>query len=286
MSDPEAISHAYLEAHPADAARVLERVAPHSVAAMLQETPTRLCAPVLRAMLPLRAASCLKPLPDAVTAGFLRALGAQAGAAVLRHFPAARLSVVLAQLPSPTALAFRLLLSYPQDSVGAWMDPDALALPEDIAADEALARVREATEQRCEFIFVTGAQQRLLGRVPLAGLLRCDPGRTLGQILSPVRHGLSARATIHRISEDRDWQEYQTLPVVERGDRMVGVLDRVALARGLAREREVPMSTAHNGVTGALAGGYWVAVSGLIEAVVTLIPTADRPAPGDAERRA
>ena len=36
MASSEALSHAYLEAHPADAARVLERLAPASAAALLQ----------------------------------------------------------------------------------------------------------------------------------------------------------------------------------------------------------------------------------------------------------
>ena len=56
MASSEELSYAFLEAHPADAARVLERLAATEAGALLQSAPLRLAAPVLRHMLPLSGA--------------------------------------------------------------------------------------------------------------------------------------------------------------------------------------------------------------------------------------
>lgn len=42
MASSEELTYAFLEAHPSDAARVLERLAPAAAAALLQSAPLRL----------------------------------------------------------------------------------------------------------------------------------------------------------------------------------------------------------------------------------------------------
>lgn len=98
MAISEALSFAFLETHPTDAARVLERVAPQSVAALLSDAPARLAAPVLRVMLPPFVARCLEPLTDELVSGLLRAMGPQAGVAVLHYMPQARRVSLLATM--------------------------------------------------------------------------------------------------------------------------------------------------------------------------------------------
>ena len=111
MASTEDLSFAFLESHPTDAARVLERVAPQNVAALLSDAPVRL-------------------------------------------------------------VAFRLLLGYPEDTVGAWMDPRVLALPADTTAETEIRRLREAEGENAASIFVIGPEQRVLGQADLPDVLR------------------------------------------------------------------------------------------------------------------
>jgi magnesium transporter len=69
MASSEELSYAFLETHPADAARVLERLAATEAAALLQAAPLRIASPVLRQMLPLSGARCLEQLDDDQIAG-------------------------------------------------------------------------------------------------------------------------------------------------------------------------------------------------------------------------
>ena len=92
MASSEDLSYAFLEAHPSDAARVLERLAPVSAAALLQSEPLSLASPVLRC------------------------------------FAAERRAKLLANLPTALTITYEMLLGYPEGTVGAWMDPNPKAL--------------------------------------------------------------------------------------------------------------------------------------------------------------
>src|SRR6185503_3439466 len=127
MAEPEALTLNYIVAHPAEAARVLERIPTADAAALFASVPARAGSPVLMAMLTSAAARVLGSLDDEPALALLAAAGAQAAVTVLRYVPEARRSGLLQGLPTATALASRILLGYPDDSVGAWADPDFIA---------------------------------------------------------------------------------------------------------------------------------------------------------------
>ncbi|MGP1676831.1 MAG: magnesium transporter MgtE N-terminal domain-containing protein [Burkholderiales bacterium] len=280
MPSSEDFSYAFLEAHPADAARVIERLAPASAAALLQSAPLRLAAPVLRQMLPLAGARCLEQLADADTIGLLRAIGAQTGVALLRYFGAERRAGLLAQLPTALTIAYALLLGYPEGTVGAWMDPRPLAFPAEMTAGEALERVRRADEARVADPYVIDRNQRLLGYVEIADLLRANVASTLTRLARPCPLRLPAQALLAGLPEHPGWHEASALPIVEQGDRLVGTFTHAALLRALSLEHSVPAVHGAQDTFVDMAGAYWLGVSGLIQALIGLLPVERRE--GDA----
>lgn len=276
------LSYAYLEGHPADAARVLERLAPAAAAALLAETPLRVAAPVLRQMLPLPAARCVECLDAAAAAGVLQGIGPQAGVALLRYVAAAERSRLLALLPTPLAVAYELLLGFPEGTVGAWMDPQPLALPAEMSAGEALERVRHAGPALVAEPQVIDRQQRLLGYVDLAELLRAEPRATLARLARPNPHTLPAQARIAGLREHPAWREAAALPVVEQDGRLVGILSHRALLRAVAAKAPSPAPRRAGDGLSALAGAYWFAVAGLLQAIVGMLPAKPGSGGGDA----
>jgi len=272
MASSEELTYAFMEAHPADSARVIERLAPATAAALLRSAPLRLAAPVLRQMLPLAGARCVELMEDGDAAGLLRGVGAQFGVALLRYFGTARRGRLLAQLPSALIIAYELLLGYPEGTVGAWMDPRPLAFPSDMSAGEALDRVRSADETLIADPYVIDRNQRLLGYVELAELLRASSSITLARLARPCTLRLPAQALIAALPEHPAWHDASALPIVERGDRLVGALTHAALLRALSSERNTPAPSRARDALAGIAGAYWFGVSALIEAVVGLLP--------------
>lgn len=273
MAETERLTLAYIEAHPGDAARVLERLPTAQATALFAALPARVLAPALGAMLPIAAGRILAELADAQTVALLSALGTQPALSVLRHVPEGRRTQLVAELPTMTAVASRLLLGYPDDSVGAWTDPEVVALPDDAAVEDALLRVRAMSGSRVEEIYTVGMGERLLGSIELATLLRAPPHAALETIARKPPAVLPAASPLAGAATHRGWQHSAGLPVVEANERLIGVLRRATLLRALARNRSLTTQSETLDVLGVIANGYWQAIAALVGAAVSTLPS-------------
>lgn len=264
------ITRAFLETHPEEAARALDHVAAPSCAALLNAVPIKLATEVLRHMLPAHAARCLEHLEPQAVLGLLRALTPQTGAGLLRYLPEDARGAILAELPAGVALGLRLLLSYPDDAVGAWTDTRVPAFASDATTREAVERVRRSRHEAANYIYVVDADHRFRGVVGLPAALRAANRVTLGELLQPA-DALSARAPLSSAREHDGWRELHSLPVVDHEDRFVGALHYAALAQALAgRPRPAPVEMATEALSG-LVHAYWLGLAGLVRAAVPLI---------------
>jgi magnesium transporter len=281
MADAEDLTHAFVDTHPVDAARVLEALPATEVAALFGRLPPRLGGPVIAAMLPPTAARVLGALDNDQAMALLASIGIQPAVAVLRHVQDPRRARLIDGLPTAVAVASRMLLGYPEDSVGAWTDPDIVALPPDTAIGDAVSRVRVATSDIAR-VHVIGPGERLLGTVEVATLLRAQETAQLGSVLGEPPPVLAAVAPLAGAATHRGWELAASLPVLERGDRLVGVLRRATLMRALSRSAQHARASHVESLTGILARNYWDALSGLVAVTITLLPPT-RPMAGPAD---
>ena len=272
MARTRELSLAFAETHPADAARVLEHLSIDDASAFLKLLPVRLGAPVMRHMLPTSAARCLEQLDDETAAGLIRDLDAQAGTAMLRYVGQRRREQLITQLPTTSALAFRLLLTYPEDTVGAWINPHSLAVTPDTPVSEALDRLRQSSESAGTYLYVVNSDQRLLGLARLVDLLRAGRGVPVSQMMHTSRHHLSARASLAAARDHQGWQEFHALPVVERQQRFIGALEFPALCRALEQPQLSDSATPTTDSLSIVAKASWLVFANLLQALITLLP--------------
>lgn len=274
MAEPEVLTLAYLDAHADEAARVVETLSVVDAAALFEQMPARIGAPVLTAMRPPAAARMLAGLDETLVLALLTAAGTQAAVAVLRHIAEPQRSRLIEGLPTIAAMASRVLLGFPEDAVGAWADPEVIALPATTRAAEALERVRDGTETYLDEVHVVDAARRLTGIVALHALLRAPAGSAIGTLATPAPEVLPAMMPIDSASALRAWEHTAALPVADRGERLIGVLRHVALLQ-IQRERRRDRRNADNATfAGALAMGYWGVLSSLLHSAVGLLPPA------------
>ncbi len=278
MADAEILTHAYLDAHPADAARVLEQLSAGEAAALLEQVPARLGAPVLAAMLPSTAGQCLREAEPARAAMLLAATNVPAAASILRYVPERQRMAFLEMLPTAHALACRALLGFPEDAVGACVNPQIVALAPDVRARDALETIRARKGAAAGPVYVVDAQRRPVGQVEVATLLRAGEHERLDQLTFPVTPPLAALMSIAGALRDPVWQDADVVPVTDRGDGLVGVVQRRDLLRA-AQARRTPNEPAEQTLTGLLAAGYWQTVSGLLEVIVAALIAAPRRRP-------
>ncbi|MBK6981527.1 MAG: magnesium transporter [Betaproteobacteria bacterium] len=273
MAEAETLTLAFVSSHPVAAARVLEGLSGVDAAALFARLPARAAAPALAAMLPTAAARIVASLEDLPALGLLTAAGVQGAVAVLRHVAEPRRTRLIEGLSTATAVASRMLLGYPEDAVGAWADPETIALPPGTSAAEALARVRSDTDVEAAAVFVVADDQRLLGMVDLHVLLRAPETTSLASLMRPPAGTLPAFTPLAGASHHPGWRQASALPVVERGNRLIGVLDSAKLAQARARGAPRPAS-GKDTVAGLAARSYWDTVSGLVRAGLAVLPPA------------
>jgi len=268
MREVNGLSRAFVEAHAAEAARVLEALPAGDTANFVGALSPRLAASVLRHMSPPYCAKLFERLGDEQATGLFRIVGPQAAAQVLQQFPAARQAELLAQLPVGAAVAIRLLVGYPMGTCGSSMNPWPLALTRDTTAAAALDQIRRFDNEIGDCLFVTDDQRRLHGVAGLHALVRAEPETLLASLMVAPIHSISALATTFAVAGHAGWDEYHVLPVVERENRLVGALHRHALVATLASK---PTGTALD-LAGGAAGAYWQTVSILTQIVVNALP--------------
>lgn len=238
MTTLSSLTLAFLEQHPDDAARVLERLPPDQAAALLTETPARAIGPVAARMLPSPAAQALNSLDDPSIAAVLGAMSTHGAAALLRHLPARRDSI-FKLLPRLMSRGIRRLLEYPMETVGAWMDPITLRMRASTPVEQALELVRRNPDEHLDTFYVVGEDQSLLGCVEVARLVRARARLTAGQLARRPPQVLKATASLVWVRDDPAWLQTSALPVLDH-NRLVGALRHTDLHRGL--EAHAPAS--------------------------------------------
>jgi Mg/Co/Ni transporter MgtE len=181
-------------------------------------------------MLPTYAARCVEQQAPADAALLLERLGSQESAAVLRHLDPQRRDQVLGSMGTQWVMAFKLLLSYPVSTVGAWIEPRVLTLPDDCTAGDARDRIARAEESAQARIYVLDRSRRIRGAVHGVALLQTPSRRKISAILEPAV-AIWAREPLATAQEHSVWERYTEAPIVNRDEEFIGVISYADLRK-------------------------------------------------------
>lgn len=233
MSETLDLAVEFVRRRPRAAARVLEQQPPSVVAAFLGHAPVTTGRDLVSRMLPRDAVRIVALLDPDNAAALVRTLDPGTGAAILRHLPEATRAVVLGRLPTRVAVTCRLLLRYSEGTVGAWMNPRALTLPDDITVEEALARLRREETTEAGSIHVVSRAGGLRGVVEILDLLRADDAMRIAVLMRPPQDAVRGRATLDAVIDHAAWSEGGDLPITDSAGKFIGVLGYVQFRRAM-----------------------------------------------------
>jgi Mg/Co/Ni transporter MgtE len=240
-----------LEAHPIDAARVLERLPAREVGALIRKISSEIGGGILHRMPPSSVSEVLS---------------VEIAALSLRGLAPSLCQQILAALPLRRSRALTSLLRFPEGTAGSLMDPEVLALPQDLTAREALARVREAAGNARYNLYILDRDQTLVGVVNLHELLMARPGAPLSSLMQTSVHRLSSTADRHAIVSDPGWRMVHALPVVDAKGVYLGAIRYRTLRR---LEEQLRGGPSDEGETARALGGLLRAgAAAVLEAMV------------------
>ena len=230
MNGHERLVDAYFTLHAESAARLLESMPVEQANASLAAVEASVAAPVLGHMLPTYSARCVEQQAPADAALLLQRLGSQVTVAVLRHLPTARRDQVLSSMGAQWVVAFKLLLSYPPNTVGAWVEPRVLTLPDDCTAGEARERVARSEHTAQARIYVLDRSRRIRGAVRGIALLQTPNRKKISALLEPT-DAIWAREPLGTAQEHRVWERNTEAPVVNREEEFIGAISYADLRK-------------------------------------------------------
>ena len=147
-------------------------------------------------------------------------------AKLFEELPAKVVRRLLAQLSHSEREKTALLLGYKPNTAGRIMTPEYISLKEDWTVDRSLEHTRRLapTKETIYYLYVTDAVHRLKGSLSLSNLVISRPDKTIGEIMS--RNLIWVHTDTDREEAARLLQRYDflALPVVDRENRLVGIV--------------------------------------------------------------
>lgn len=253
-----------LDEHPDRAAAVLERSPLDDAARLIGSRPPAVAAEVVRRMSPHLASAVLAGLDPQAAAGILEALPFDASTRLARRIEPQQRERILERVTPRRARGMRSSLEFPERTAGALMDPDVLALPQDLSAQEALTQIRGAAEQARYNLYVVDREQRLVGALNLRELLIARGSTPLSTLMVGDPHRVLATDDRAAVLTHPGWKEVHSLPVVDEANAYLGAI-RYRTLREI--EEELSSRTGDEDASSAFAQLITAGAEGLLDAL-------------------
>jgi magnesium transporter len=258
------------------AGRLLEKSHPADIAAVLDRLTESDCKAVFHLIGASETrAEVLALLESGARADLIGGLEPEAATRILEHMPADDAALILRDLPRAlsesvlTAMGdgardIETLLDFPEDTAGAIMAPEVIALPADLTVKEAVERLQQHENAEASFyVYVVDDQGQLVGVLSLRQLIMQPSYTELRNcmVTEPIR------VTTDTDQEDvaRIVARYDLLavPVVDAVNRLVGVVtvdDVIDVMREEATEDILKMAgtTVEEVLSPGVFRGAWI----------------------------
>jgi magnesium transporter len=168
----------------------------------------------------------LEGLPAETVAKGVRDLDSDDAVAILADLPKDEQTEILEQLPAPERVVLARSLLYPENSAGRRMQTELIAVPPAWTVGRTIDYLRETPDLPDRFweFYVVDSAGRLRGTVALDRLLRTKRPVPVAELIDEEMHPV-------RVAEDQEdvarlFERYDLVsaPVVDEGDRLVGVI--------------------------------------------------------------
>ena len=168
----------------------------------------------IRARVPMDAAQMLaKETPERI-------------GAVLAELPKTLVDRIKAYLPPELQLqATESLAEAIENAVGEIMDPALAVLPQTTTVQQAVTFLRNhETPQQITYLYVTDAEDKLIGLIVIRDLILAEPHQTLTDVMLPAPFALTPDMSLADAVKAAIHRHYPVYPVVDPDGHVIGVV--------------------------------------------------------------
>ena len=264
MNTDQVIIEKFIDLHPMEAARILERLEYVEVAEFLRQITADLAANVIAKMNSYKASKFLEKLEIKEIVAIMNKLDLLNTELLLRQFDVKFRNKLLDNMPSEVSAKIRQKLKFSSDSVGSLMNMKVFSLPVNISIKEAVQLIKAETELPSSMVFVIDKQGKLEGVVTYKDLFTASETLKISSILIKKVPVFFADDPVGSANSELVWLEFKTIPVVNRSGILIGMLQHEDIKKtGRFYGQEFNRQIIETGI--ALGELYRIGLTGLLQ---------------------
>lgn len=220
--------------HPKLTLEVLDTLPPKEITALLRRVPPELA---LRMILPLsnwKTTQVVESLPKTSTKSLFSIASNEECLKILRKTPNELHAKLLDAIEGDKRKIIETILAYPLESVGAWMNPAPLSALPDNTVNEVLAELHQAkryTAERILNVYIVDQSNKLKGAISVSDLLQVNPDSPIRRVMQKKIKILAPYNPLALIDTYQEWQDFNSLPVIDPDVGLVGELSQTNLRK-------------------------------------------------------
>ncbi|MGH9343609.1 MAG: magnesium transporter [Terriglobia bacterium] len=214
------------ELHPADVADILEELSRDEQKAVIESLDDETAAQAISEIPTRMQAALLESIPAEKASDIIEEMPPDEAADVLQEMTPETSAELLAGMESDEAKDVRGLLGFEENTAGAMMTTDYIAVEESAALPRVVEALRnfEGPVESIHQICLTGPDNVLTGTIPLARILLAHSDTALKELSSDPVISVQAHADEKEVVELFHKYNLVDLPVTDEDGRLVGIV--------------------------------------------------------------
>jgi magnesium transporter len=214
------------EMHPSDLAEILEDLAPAEREAVFTSLDEEVAAEALEEVEPKLQKALLEKLDDERIADIVEEMDPGAAADLLAELPQDQSEAILEEMQPEERQEVEDLLEFDDDTAAGYMTTDFVYVGADATVAQAVQALRsfDGDPESVTDVFLLDDKRVLRGSVSLARLVMSQPDARLIVLSEPRVLSCPADMKQNDLAEMFDKYNLHSLPVIDKQDRIVGVV--------------------------------------------------------------
>jgi magnesium transporter len=221
----EEIKELVTDQHPADIADLLELLPSSESLAVFRRLPVEIASEVLDEAGGTTRMDLLENVNQEHLADLLDELPMDDAVEILEDLPDPVSETLIELMEPEEAEEVRLAFEYEKETAGRLMTTDVAALQATWTVEQAFNYLRSLEEvEQLYYLYAIDADYRLVGVVPLRGLILANPAQHIEDIMSSDVITVPVDADQEEVAEVLAKYDFAALPIVDSGYCLVGVI--------------------------------------------------------------
>lgn len=227
---------------PAEVTRAIVRLSDEDQAELLKLLHPEAAADLLEELPHVHSADIIEDLPAEQAAAIVEELDSDHRADVLSELDTEDAYAILAEMAPEEAAEVRSLMRYDPNTAGGLMITEYLVYPQSLTVSDVLEDLRQNAEEYSDFsvqyAYVHSEGDRLVGVLRLRDLVLSRGTKPLTEVMIVNPISVFVDTPLDELEGMFDRYQFSALPVIDRGGRLLGVVQRSDAEEALTHRAE------------------------------------------------